>query len=942
MLVGDLQGNGSKEFVVITGTSPTTFTLLQFAHDGTPIPWAVPEFSGQEPGTMVLADLDHNGKLETLLLVEDGPTTNLFNPLQLHVFQPDGTERPGFPVGLASVSSSELMFSHMAVGDLNRDGIEEIVVVVSNRNVLAVLEPDGTTLPGFSQPAIVGFFDGSLALADIDGDGFPEILADVSEIPIFSGSQTPNSPGTPTTSDTVTVQTSIGPNGIVAKAVTPTPEANVFYVAQTLEAIRRDGTVARSWNLQGINGNQPGGTPATITVGDFNNDGLTDIALNYLVVEGGGIAGILNQGTSVVLTTGTPFNAAVNDWPLVYQNPRNTAVMRRAVTAVLTSPPGGVTVGNTVPITAATSGNVQSVQFTIDGAAFGAPVTTAPFTIPWDTTQNAVGSHQLRAVATDGSGRPVASAPLTVNVIRGTTGTVTLALTAGASTSNFGDSLTFTATVAPNTATGSMTFFDGTTAISGAVPLSGASAAFTTSLLGAGTKNITAHYSGDLIVAGSVSAALTQTVNQAPLTVTADASTSIYGAPPTFSGKVTGAKNGDVFTINFSTPATLASPPGTYSVTPSVTGLDLANYTVTAVNGTLTVTPAPLTITATNGSRPYGSANPQFIPTVTGIVNNDSFQESASSPATPSSPVGQYPVIPFISGPNISNYTVTAVNGTLTVTQAGSNAGLTTSNASVAFGIPVTFTATIASATTGTPTGSVQFLDGATVLGSTPLNGIGVATLTSSSLAAGSHSITAQYGGDTNFTGSVSPAVSQQVVPAAADFSISASPSSATISAGGSASFTFNVTPVNGFNQAITFSCSGLPAKSQCVFVPLSVTPNGAPVTSMLTISTTAPSAALDVSPVRRNNLPLYASLSGTMLGMLWMACRRRSGEKVKSRLRLLAALWFLAVLTSCGGGGSSQHPGQPGTPPGTSQITVSATAGSSSHTSSITLVVTN
>lgn len=313
VLIGDLQGNGSKEFVVLAGTSPTTFTLLQFAHDGTPIPWAVPEFSGQEPGTMVLADLDHNGMLETLLLVEDGPTTNLFNPFQLHVFQPDGTERPGFPVGLNSVSSDELMFSSMAVGDLNRDGIEEIVVLVNHGGALFVLEPDGTPLPGFSLPALPFMFDGSLALADIDGDGRPEILADVSEIPIFSGSQTPNSPGTPTTGDTMTVKRTIGPNGIVANSVTPTPEANVFYIAQSLVAIRADGTVARTWNLQGINGNQPGGTTATISVGDFNNDGLTDIALNYLVVDGGGIAGFLSQGTSVVLTTGTAFNAAAND-----------------------------------------------------------------------------------------------------------------------------------------------------------------------------------------------------------------------------------------------------------------------------------------------------------------------------------------------------------------------------------------------------------------------------------------------------------------------------------------------------------------------------------------------------------------------------------------------------------------------------------------------------
>jgi hypothetical protein len=283
------------------------------------------------------------------------------------------------------------------------------------------------------------------------------------------------------------------------------------------------------------------------------------------------------------------------------------------------------------------------------------------------------------------------------------------------------------------------------------------------------------------------------------------------------------------------------------------------------------------------------------------------------------------------------------VNGTLTVTQAGSNAALTTSNASVVFGIPVTFTATVASATTGTPTGSVQFLDGATALGSMPLNGIGVATLTSSSLAPGTHSITAQYSGDTNFTGSVSPAVSQQVLPATPDFSIAASPSSATIHAGGSATYTFTVTPLNGFNQAINFSCSGLPAESQCAFAPPSVTPNGAPMTSVLTVTTTAPSAALGVPPVQKDHLPLYASTTGAMLGMLWVACSTRRRARVKSRLPLLAALWLLATLTSCGGGGGGQNPGgQPGTPLGTSQVTVSATAGPNSHSSSITLVVTN
>jgi hypothetical protein len=68
-------------------------------------------------------------------------------------------------------------------------------------------------------------------------------------------------------------------------------------------------------------------------------------------------------------------------------------------------------------------------------------------------------------------------------------------------------------------------------------------------------------------------------------------------------------------------------------------------------------------------------------------------------------------------------------------------------------GQPVTFTATVAASggATGTPTGSVTFDDGAAVLATVSLNSSGVATFTTGSLAAGAHSITSVYGGDSSF-----------------------------------------------------------------------------------------------------------------------------------------------------------------------------------------------
>jgi hypothetical protein len=78
-----------------------------------------------------------------------------------------------------------------------------------------------------------------------------------------------------------------------------------------------------------------------------------------------------------------------------------------------------------------------------------------------------------------------------------------------------------------------------------------------------------------------------------------------------------------------------------------------------------------------------------------------------------------------------------------------------------AFGQSVTFTATVKAVGGGAPTGSVTFKDGAGTLGTTTLNGLGQTTFVASSLAIGTHPVTAVYAGDSNFAGSTSSVVSQ-------------------------------------------------------------------------------------------------------------------------------------------------------------------------------------
>jgi len=169
----------------------------------------------------------------------------------------------------------------------------------------------------------------------------------------------------------------------------------------------------------------------------------------------------------------------------------------------------------------------------------------------------------------------------------------------------------------------------------------------------------------------------TLTVNPAPLTITADNQSTLYGeADPTLTAGYSGFVNGDTAstlsgTLSLTTTATASSAAGTYPITPS--GLSSANYDITFENGTLTVNPAPLTITADNLSKVYGQANPTLTVSYDGFVPGEGPANlagvlSVATAATTSSPVGPYTVTP--SGLTSGNYAITFVNGTLAITPA--------------------------------------------------------------------------------------------------------------------------------------------------------------------------------------------------------------------------------------------------------------------------------
>jgi DNA-binding beta-propeller fold protein YncE len=106
-----------------------------------------------------------------------------------------------------------------------------------------------------------------------------------------------------------------------------------------------------------------------------------------------------------------------------------------------------------------------------------------------------------------------------------------------------------------------------------------------------------------------------------------------------------------------------------------------------------------------------------------------------------------------------ANHTIRVSNNPSTTTAVSSSG-----NPSV-FGQSVTFTATVTpvSPGTGTPTGTVTFLNGKTTVGTGTLNDSSVTTWSTSSLPVGTYSVTAMYGGDANFNPSTSFALAQMV-----------------------------------------------------------------------------------------------------------------------------------------------------------------------------------
>lgn len=220
----------------------------------------------------------------------------------------------------------------------------------------------------------------------------------------------------------------------------------------------------------------------------------------------------------------------------------------------------------------------------------------------------------------------------------------------------------------------------------------------------------------------------------------------------------------------------------------------------------------------------------------------------------------------------------------------------------------------------------------------------GEATLTLDQQPSGN--VYAVYSGSAGFRSSTAQAQVSDAASTLPDFAISASPTSLSLTPGQYGTVALTITPLNGFNNMVTLSCSGNPANSACIFSPSTLSPlNGTPVTSSLQITTQAPSGAMLTFPVHSSRA-VYAIVLPGLLALVGLgSLRKRNGMNALSVLGLTALLAAGTLgLSAC-----SQrydylhHPPteNSGITPGTYTVTVAAYSSNGSSVTSHTLNIT-
>ncbi|HZR28001.1 MAG TPA: FG-GAP-like repeat-containing protein [Terriglobales bacterium] len=496
--VGDFNGDGKLD-IVTANLTDTNLSVLLGNGDGTfQAAKNTPLAAFSNPRGLAVGDFNGDGKLDVAVSLSANP----YQSVRIMGGNGDGTFSAGWTTPVGGLPE------FVIAGDFNGDGALDFAVADYSSNIITVALNSGSGSfpndPSHIHTYTVGSAPSSIAVGDFNRDGKADLVVtnfNDNTISVLRGN------GNGTFQNAVNYPVGVNPTSVISGDFDGDGFADLA-VANSDPFSFNPGTVGillgdGAGNFQGQQTFTVGLQPFSLVAADFNGDSITDFAVaNENSAGNGNVSVSLNQvcpvthlGITAPASTivGEPFTfgvSALNVYNRVFSGYTGTDVF----------------------------GTFGSGQF--------------PFPYTFGLADN--GTHQFPngaiffsagqqyIISHESPNNSIFGVSQAITVSQAST-TATLALTSGTTPSNYGQPLTFTATVSPQfsgTPTGTVTFFDGANSLGTGTPAGAGTWTFSTSALTPGSHTITASYGGDANFQSSpISSGLTQDVNRTPTNV---------------------------------------------------------------------------------------------------------------------------------------------------------------------------------------------------------------------------------------------------------------------------------------------------------------------------------------------------------------------------------------------------------------------------------------